>query len=145
MEEEFSSDSLDSLESVSNANQDTGMDDVAIDDMSSSDEVKGKSTVDESFYYSLETDEFFPEISKIVMDEPLLTPKTRKVSVLVSWPDEAVKHYDTCILTRLLAIRVSPLHSNNLPELVSLSNCLEAFLREEPLGPEDMWYVPVSC
>ncbi|KAJ7517420.1 hypothetical protein O6H91_21G023400 [Diphasiastrum complanatum] len=27
-------------------------------------------------------------------------------------------------------------------EIISLYTCLEAFLKEEPLGPEDMWYCP---
>ncbi|MFS8004635.1 putative ubiquitinyl hydrolase 1 [Helianthus anomalus] len=139
--EESSSDSLDD-ESVNNANQDTEMDDVAIDGASSSDEVKGKSSVDESFRLSLETEGFFPTRSSIVMDEPLLVPESRRIFILVSWSDEAMKQYDTSILNRLQETSVLPVVSNNLPELVSLSKCLEAFLREEPLGPEDMWYCP---
>uniref|UniRef100_A0A251SRF5 Ubiquitin carboxyl-terminal hydrolase n=3 Tax=Helianthus annuus TaxID=4232 RepID=A0A251SRF5_HELAN len=141
MREESSSDSLDD-ESVNNVNQDTEMDDVAIDGVSSSDEVKGKSSVDESFRLSLETEGFFPARSSIVMDEPLLVPESRRIFILVSWSDEAMKQYDTSILNRLQETSVFPVVSNNWPEMVSLSKCLEAFLREEPLGPEDMWYCP---
>ncbi|KAI3822679.1 hypothetical protein L1987_10274 [Smallanthus sonchifolius] len=138
MREEFSSDSLDD-DSINIANQDTEMDDVAIDYVSNSDEVKGKTAVDETFHFSLEKEGFFPARSKIVMDEPLLIPPTRKIYVLVSWPEEVSKQYDTCILTHLPEISVL---SSNPPELISLSKCLESFLKEEPLGPEDMWYCP---
>ncbi|KAI3688025.1 hypothetical protein L1987_81731 [Smallanthus sonchifolius] len=142
MREEFSSDSLDD-DSINIANQDTEMDDVAddvmIDDVSNSDEVKGKTAVDETFHFSLEKEGFFPARYKVVMDEPLLIPETHKISVLVSWPEEVLKQYDTCILSHLPEISVL---SSNPPELVSLSKCIEAFLKEEPLGPEDMWYCP---
>ncbi|KAI3823380.1 hypothetical protein L1987_04815 [Smallanthus sonchifolius] len=143
--EESSSDSLDDC-SVNITDQDTKMDDVAddltIDDVSNSDEVMRKSSVDENFHFSLEKQGISPVRSKIVMDEPLLIPETRIIYVLVSWPDEMLKRYDTCILNRLPETGGLPLPTNNPPESVSLYKCLEAFLKEEPLGPEDMWYCP---
>jgi len=33
------------------------------------------------------------------------------------------------------------LYARRPQESVSLYKCLEAFLKEEPLGPEDMWLV----
>ncbi|KHN34173.1 Ubiquitin carboxyl-terminal hydrolase 8 [Glycine soja] len=32
--------------------------------------------------------------------------------------------------------------TQRMQESVSIYKCLEAFLKEEPLGPEDMWYCP---
>ncbi|KAL8227133.1 hypothetical protein R6Q57_016965 [Mikania cordata] len=143
--EEFSSDSLDDC-SVNIADPDTKMDDVAddltIEDVPNNDEVVRKSSVGVDFHFSLEKQGFSSARSKIVMDEPLLIPETRQISVLVSWPDEMVKRYDTFILNRLPETGELPLLTNNPPESVSLYKCLEAFLKEEPLGPEDMWYCP---
>ncbi|KAF5819518.1 putative ubiquitinyl hydrolase 1 [Helianthus annuus] len=149
MPEEFSSDSLDNC-SVSIADQDTKMDDVAddvaddvvIEDVSNSDDVTVKSSVDETFHFSLEKQGISQVRSKIVMDEPLLIPETRRISILVSWPEEMLRRYDTCILNRLPETGGLPLAANDPPESVSLYKCLEAFLKEEPLGPEDMWYCP---
>ncbi|KAK9072723.1 hypothetical protein SSX86_009158 [Deinandra increscens subsp. villosa] len=145
MPEEFSLDSLDDC-SVNITDQDTKMDDavddLVIEDVSNSDEVNNKSSVDENFHFSLEKQGVFPARSKIVMDEPLLIPETRKLHVRVSWPEEMLKRYDTCILNRLPETGGLPSLTNNPPELVSLYKCLEAFLKEEPLGPEDMWYCP---
>ncbi|XP_076888951.1 ubiquitin carboxyl-terminal hydrolase 8-like [Bidens hawaiensis] len=126
-----SSDSLDDC-SVNITDQDTKMDDV-VDDVA---------IVDGNFQFSLEKQGVYSARSKIVMDEPILIPETRKVSVTVSWPDEMLKRCDTSILNRLPETGGLPLSTNDPPESVSLYKCLEAFLKEEPLGPEDMWYCP---
>ncbi|CDY16616.1 BnaC09g36570D [Brassica napus] len=48
--------------------------------------------------------------------------------------------YDTCLLSSLP--EVSKFGTKRPQETVSLYKCLEAFLKEEPLGPDDMWYCP---
>lgn len=78
----------------------------------------------------------------IVMNEPV--PKIglhRRFNVLVCWPEKLTKQYDTSLLSSLPEIFKSGFFAKRPQESVSLYNCLEAFLKEEPLGPEDMWSV----
>lgn len=69
----------------------------------------------------------------------------RSLNVIVRWSNKMVEKYDTCLLSSLPQISKPGLFTTKKPqECVSLYKCLEAFLKEEPLGPEDMWYCP-SC
>ena len=74
-------------------------------------------------------------------DSSSSTSSSAAVYVLVCWPDEILKHYDIQLLNSLPEVhRSGP--SSLAPareESISLYSCLEAFLKEEPLGPEDMW------
>lgn len=82
--------------------------------------------------------------SKILMNDPLkLTGLTKRLNVLVCWSDKKIKQYDISPLSSLPEIFKSSFFVKRSEESVSLYNCLEAFLKEEPLGPEDMWYCPV--
>ncbi|KAL3536010.1 hypothetical protein ACH5RR_004471 [Cinchona calisaya] len=84
---------------------------------------------------------------KIEMDKPVpISTLTfdKVVSVVVSWPEKMVNDYDTSLLNVLPKVRETPPFSSKSQESVSLYECLDAFLKEEPLGPEDMWYCP-SC
>ncbi|XP_076952933.1 ubiquitin carboxyl-terminal hydrolase 8-like [Bidens hawaiensis] len=135
MPEGFSLDFFDE-EPVNNANQDSEMADVAVDDVSSSDDVK------EIFDFLLERPGFFQTRTYILMDQTLIIPESRKLRILASWREEVLKQYDTCILDRLPKTSEFSSRLNNLQEVVTLSECLEAFLKDEPLGPEDMWLCP---
>ncbi|PWA63477.1 ubiquitin specific protease domain protein [Artemisia annua] len=130
---------------VITVNQDTKMgdkdDDVTIIDVPNSEAIEN-SFVEDNFQYSLDTQRYFSEGPKITMDEQLVIPDSRKIVVLVTWPDEMLKQYDTIMLSNLPETGGFPLVTNRPPEAVSLYNCFEAFLKEEPLGPEDMWYCP---
>ncbi|KAJ7971697.1 Ubiquitin carboxyl-terminal hydrolase [Quillaja saponaria] len=55
-----------------------------------------------------------------------------------------IQKYDSYLLNSLHEVFKPQLFTRRPEESVSLSKCLEAFLKEEPLGPEDMWYCP-SC
>lgn len=134
---------------VITANQDTEMgdkdDDVTIIDVPNSEAIEN-SFVEDNFQYSLDTQRYFSEGPKITMDEQLVIPDSRKIVVLVTWPDEMLRRYDTIMLSNLPETGGFLLVTNKPPEVVSLYKCLEAFLKEEPLGPEDMWYVMLlSC
>ncbi|XP_050379579.1 ubiquitin carboxyl-terminal hydrolase 8-like [Argentina anserina] len=76
---------------------------------------------------------------KVVSDWPWISrPNIPEVTVL--WSEEMMSKYDTHLLTSV------PVVFNNLmmsEESISLYKCLEAFLKEEPLGPEDMWFCPI--
>lgn len=81
--------------------------------------------------------------SKIVMNEPIaMTGVPEEVHVVVCWSGKLIEQYDTRLLSSLPEIFKSGFLPKRPQESVSLYKCLEAFLTEEPLGPEDMWYCP---
>uniref|UniRef100_A0A2C9V083 Ubiquitin carboxyl-terminal hydrolase n=1 Tax=Manihot esculenta TaxID=3983 RepID=A0A2C9V083_MANES len=83
--------------------------------------------------------------SKIIINEPVpLTGMPKRFNVLVCWPEKQIEQYDTRLLSSLPEIFKSGFLSKRPQESVSLYKCLEAFLKEEPLGPDDMWFCP-SC
>lgn len=85
------------------------------------------------------------EGTEIDMDEPvssIVTPG--KLNVLVHWPDDAAEVLKAPLLCSVPEVFKLQYSSRRPQETVSLYKCLEAFLKEEPLGPEDMWYCP-SC
>ncbi|KAL4341711.1 hypothetical protein GQ457_08G001600 [Hibiscus cannabinus] len=81
--------------------------------------------------------------SPIVMGEAVpAVGVSGRLHVLASWPKNYVKKYETQLLSSLPQIFKSCFLAKRPQESVSLYKCLEAFLMEEPLGPEDMWYCP---
>lgn len=78
--------------------------------------------------------------SEIVMNEQItcITLPWR-LNVIVCWPDKLVERRSTHLLSSLPETFKSGFLSKQPQESVSLYRCLEAFLKEEPLGPEDMW------
>jgi ubiquitin carboxyl-terminal hydrolase 4/11/15 len=79
-------------------------------------------------------------------DDPVPIPRNcRRLQVLVYWPDKMLDKYDTLLLDTLSEVLKFGFAIKRLnQEPISLYACLDAFLKEEPLGPEDMWYCP-SC
>lgn len=82
--------------------------------------------------------------SKLVMNEPVAVTGVSRLHVLVCWPETQIEHYDTGLLSSLPEVFKSGFYAKRPQESVSLYKCLEAFLQEEPLGPEDMWSVFAS-
>lgn len=81
---------------------------------------------------------------KIALNEPLpVQTLPGKLEVVVLWSDEMIKKYDTNLLDLLPEVFKPQLFSKRTQESISIYKCLEAFLREEPLGPEDMWLVDI--
>lgn len=81
----------------------------------------------------------------IKMEEPitLIPGLDKNLEVHVLWPTEMMKKYDTCRLSSLPEV-LKPKWLLRSLESVSLYKCLEVFLKEEPLGPDDMWLVCYS-
>ena len=78
--------------------------------------------------------------SRIDMDGSIsFTGLQKQLHVLVCWQDKASENYDASLLSSLPEIYKSGLFSKKPQEPISLYTCLEAFLKEEPLGPDDMW------
>ncbi|XP_031475716.1 ubiquitin carboxyl-terminal hydrolase 5 [Nymphaea colorata] len=81
-------------------------------------------------------------------DKPIrLSTSSSSILVFIDWSEKDLEKYDTHYLDNLPEVfkygnvnkksRTEP-----RAESLSLYTCLEAFLREEPLVPEDMWYCP---
>eukprot|EP00268_Persea_americana_P027801 TRINITY_DN27076_c0_g1_i2.p1 TRINITY_DN27076_c0_g1~~TRINITY_DN27076_c0_g1_i2.p1 ORF type:complete len:926 (-),score=172.52 TRINITY_DN27076_c0_g1_i2:429-3206(-) len=63
--------------------------------------------------------------------------------VLLDWSDRILDFYDVSFLEDLPEVFKSEFTvKKTRQEAISLFSCLEAFLKEEPLGPDDMWYCP---
>ncbi|CAL9099304.1 unnamed protein product [Musa acuminata var. zebrina] len=63
----------------------------------------------------------------------------------MGWSDKEHEIYDFNFLEDLPEVfKSSFMLKKTRQEAITLYSCLEAFLKEEPLGPDDMWYCP-SC
>ncbi|KAG5235821.1 ubiquitin carboxyl-terminal hydrolase family protein [Salix suchowensis] len=69
-----------------------------------------------------------------------------RIKVIFEWTEKEHKLYDCSSLKDLPEVyhKTGYRTKKTRQEAVSLFSCLEAFLTEEPLGPDDMWYCP-SC
>ncbi|KAI3678623.1 hypothetical protein L6452_37922 [Arctium lappa] len=80
-----------------------------------------------------------------VGEEKTVRLSSSSVSVLlyIDWSPKLLKKYETHYLENLPEVFKSG-HGTKKARIepLSLYSCLEAFLREEPLVPEDMWYCP---
>lgn len=96
--------------------------------------------LDMEFQFYLSDDKATFKGSEIVMNEPLQsTDISGRLNVLVSWSPKMLEQYNTGLFSSLPEVFKSGFFAKRPQESVSLYKCLEAFLKEEPLGPEDMW------
>ncbi|GER26996.1 ubiquitin carboxyl-terminal hydrolase [Striga asiatica] len=80
---------------------------------------------------------------RIQMDEPVpMSRSGQLIKVIVYWPEKMVGNYDTTILRSLPQVCKTEFMSKGNEDSISLYNCVDAFVKEEPLGLEDMWYCP---
>ena len=65
-----------------------------------------------------------------------------QIKVVFEWTEKEQKLYDSSYLKDLPEVyhKTGYTAKKTRQEAVSLFSCLEAFLTEEPLGPDDMWY-----
>ncbi|XP_047313700.1 ubiquitin carboxyl-terminal hydrolase 5 [Impatiens glandulifera] len=72
-----------------------------------------------------------------------ISSSSMSILVFLDWSDKLLEKYDTSHLENLPEVcKYGPITKKARNEPLSLYTCLEAFLREEPLVPEDMWYCP---
>ncbi|KAK1397246.1 Ubiquitin carboxyl-terminal hydrolase [Heracleum sosnowskyi] len=115
-----------------------------LEDSDKTNEFDGDLNANNDFQFSLKENHSLA-VTPIKMDEPLqLFSSCRKLEVLVSWPRKMTNLYDINLLSSLPEIYKFSFFTKEPQEPISLYKCLEGFLKEEPLGPEDMWYCP-SC
>ena len=67
--------------------------------------------------------------------------ESRKIlRVVLDWTDKEQELYDASYLKDIPEVHKAGFAAKNTrQEAISLSSCLDAFLMEEPLGPDDMW------
>ncbi|CAB4287003.1 unnamed protein product [Prunus armeniaca] len=118
----------------------TIMDNDADSDRESRDEANS----DTDFQFYLPDAKEAIEDTLIDMNEPIVVSGLpKRLEVLVLWSDNMTKKYDTCLLNTLPEVFKPQFFMREPEESVSLYKCLKAFMKEEPLGPEDMWYCPI--
>ena len=72
-------------------------------------------------------------------DLKLIETTPSRLHVSVHWHHSVSRQYNTSVLNNLPEIHKLELIPKEFEDCVALRGCLEAFLKEEPLGPEDMW------
>ncbi|XP_062181990.1 ubiquitin carboxyl-terminal hydrolase 5-like isoform X2 [Phragmites australis] len=77
-------------------------------------------------------------------DDAIRVPQSSLATVVfVNWSKADLKKINTHHLENLPEVfKFAPPAKRTRSEPLSLYSCLDAFLREEPLVPEDMWYCP---
>lgn len=71
-----------------------------------------------------------------------VSSSSKSILVFIDWPQQLLENYDTHYLENLPEVtKYGSVTKKARTEPLSLYSCLEAFLREEPLVPEDMWWV----
>lgn len=136
-------DTLNDDDSGVTANEDSAMEDVPSINVSdgnadSDSETDNGPLFSNDFQFCIK--DYHGRVTEIEMNKPLLAPSyNNRLEVHVLWSEKMVERYDTCILSALPEVFKPQLCTRRPQESVSLYKCLEAFLKEEPLGPDDMW------
>lgn len=93
--------------------------------------------IDFRFYFQGEL------VDKLIeMNEPVLIPRfSEMLKVCVLWSDKMMKKYNISQLSSLPMVFKTQSFFWSPQDSVSLYKCLEVYLKEEPLGLEDMWLV----
>lgn len=103
-------------------------------------DVSDKEAQTEQFGFYLTNERDDVQRTKIEMNDlDLLEAKPNRLHVSVNWQHSASKQYDVSMLNNLPEIHKLEVIPKGTEDSVALHVCLEAFLKEEPLGPEDMW------
>ncbi|VVB02942.1 unnamed protein product [Arabis nemorensis] len=75
--------------------------------------------------------------------EAIKLPSSATVTAYLDWTPELSGMYDiTCLESLPEVLKYGPTTKKARSEPLSLYACLEAFLREEPLVPDEMWFCP---
>ncbi|PKI64379.1 hypothetical protein CRG98_015239 [Punica granatum] len=93
-----------------------------------------------AFHLSLVEDR--PSTIKPIHKDTIIKPGLT-IKVMLDWTEEERELYDPSYLKDLPEVHKSGFTvKKTRQEAISLFSCLDAFLKEEPLGPDDMWYCP---
>ncbi|XVE61364.1 hypothetical protein DITRI_Ditri06bG0033600 [Diplodiscus trichospermus] len=126
------------------ANENSKMEDIvsplASDSNAGSDSEENDFNLDSSFKFYIR--DKMQEMEIKINESVPISGSTTKLDLSVHWSDKMVEKYDTCLLSSLPEVFKPHLFARRPQESISLHKCLEGFLQEEPLGPDDMWYCP---
>lgn len=79
---------------------------------------------------------------KPILKDSVIKPG-KIVKVMLDWSEKEHELYDADFLKNLPVVhKPGAMVKKTKQESISLFSCLDAFLKEEPLGPDDMWYCP---
>ena len=77
---------------------------------------------------------------KPILKDSVIKP-SKIVKVILDWTEKEHELYDASYLKDLPMVHKPGVTvKKTKQESISLFSCLDAFLKEEPLGPDDMWY-----
>ncbi|GAB2209906.1 hypothetical protein Droror1_Dr00027133 [Drosera rotundifolia] len=79
---------------------------------------------------------------KQVEEDYILKPG-QCLRVVLDWTQKALELYNFSFLEDIPVVYKAAAKKTR-QETLTLFSCLEAFLKEEPLGPDDMWYAKIS-
>ncbi|KAI8000010.1 Ubiquitin carboxyl-terminal hydrolase 9 [Camellia lanceoleosa] len=80
------------------------------------------------------------ELNCMPISKDSLIKTGQLVKVMLDWTDKEHKLYDSSYLKDVPEVHKTKLTvKKTRQEAISLFSCLDAFLKEEPLGPNDMW------
>ncbi|XP_047960151.1 ubiquitin carboxyl-terminal hydrolase 8-like isoform X3 [Salvia hispanica] len=135
--------SLTDLDTRDNAQEDAEIEDTVSDEAENSkDETENDLDSQSDFEFHMENGAYSSGL-RIQMDEPVPTFNYgQRIRVCVTWSQKMFRDYDTSMLSHLPEVCKTASMSKGTQDSISLYKCVEAFLKEEPLGPEDMWYCP---
>ncbi|XP_058770669.1 ubiquitin carboxyl-terminal hydrolase 9-like [Vicia villosa] len=103
-------------------------------------EQEGTSCGESSFQLALTNDGCFS--CEPIEKASVIKPSTH-IKVFLDWTEREYELYDASYLRDLPEVHKTGFSvKKTRQEAISLFSCLEAFLTEEPLGPDDMWYCP---
>ncbi|XP_020247698.1 ubiquitin carboxyl-terminal hydrolase 9-like [Asparagus officinalis] len=82
--------------------------------------------------------------NRVPIDNDSNIPPGSCIRVLLEWSDKNLELYDFSFLEDLPEVfrPFGSMVKKTREEAITLFSCLDAFLKEEPLGPDDMWYCP---
>ncbi|GJN35548.1 hypothetical protein PR202_gb24336 [Eleusine coracana subsp. coracana] len=105
--------------------------------------LEDESGTEDAMQFFLINEKFSDQHLKIEMDQPVtLKGSQKRLHVAVCWQDSGLEQYNLGSLDSLPEVYKAVLFSRRPQDTCSLYACLEAFIKEEPLGPDDMWYCP---
>ncbi|XP_031094447.1 ubiquitin carboxyl-terminal hydrolase 9-like isoform X1 [Ipomoea triloba] len=105
-------------------------------------ESKEASSCELSFHLCI-TDDRGMSCQPIMKDTQIKPRPGGIVKVMLDWTDKEHESFDSSYLKDLPEVHKSGLTvKKTKSEAITLFSCLDAFLKEEPLGPDDMWYCP---
>lgn len=92
-------------------------------------------------FHTYVTDDRGLNCRPILKDSPISAGRVLKI--MLDWFEKEHELYDASYLKDLPEVcKTGFTVKKTKQEAISLFSCLDAFLKEEPLGPDDMWYCP---